>query len=103
MADNVLDEARTRLDGGNKWCKQRLYDGDKACVIGAISVTNRGRMFRALRAVDAVVREQYPDRAGISGLLTGVGDFNDHPDTTWADVDLVLDKAARRLDEQVEL
>jgi hypothetical protein len=48
------------------------------------------------------IAEQFPDRAAFPAAISTVWQFNDHPDTTWADVDLVLDKAARRWDEQVQ-
>lgn len=44
-------------------------------------------------AVRDVISEQFPDRAVM------VHNFNDHPDTTFADVELVLEKAQIRLDE----
>lgn len=43
-----------------------------------------------------VIDEQFPDRP-----MSVVG-FNDHKDTTFADVELVLEKAALKLDEAVQ-
>jgi len=112
MADNVLDQARQRLDGGKKWCKGAFRKGDSRCLTGAICFASVNRDadsapmgFSAWFAVDDVIREQYPDR-GLdltqhTGLCVSIPAFNDHPDTTWADIDAVLDKAARRLDEQL--
>ena len=114
MADNVLDQARARLDGGNKWCKQRLYDKHgRACLVGAINeVSSHDIKLPHVEGVDCacersvaaavlndVIWEQYPQRSNI--FFHSVSYFNDHPDTTWADVEAVLDKAARRLDEQL--
>jgi hypothetical protein len=50
----------------------------------------------ACQIIAGVIREQYPERTGITerpfALLPR---FNDDPCTTWADIDLVLDKAQR--------
>ncbi len=48
-----------------------------------------------VRAVNHVIREQYPDRFG----AVGIARFNDHRETTVDDVVRVLEKAAARHDE----
>jgi len=105
MTDNVLDQARDRLDGGRAWCKNVDRDGQgRMCIVGAIGSLGLDQEgYQATRAVlEGVIAEQYPYRGihTIHGTVM-VSVFNDHPDTTWADVDVVLDKAARILDEQV--
>jgi hypothetical protein len=51
------------------------------------------------RVMQAVIAEQYPERwYGYSETVMG---FNDHRDTTFADIERVLEKTAVRLDEAV--
>ena len=109
MADNVLDQARARLDGGKKWQKYGLTGiYGRVCLVQALGEASRGSgvtLYKGLKAVIDVVAEQYPDR-GLDRndhprLGVSIPAFNDHPDTTWADIEAVLDKAARRLDEQL--
>jgi hypothetical protein len=52
----------------------------------------------AARTLDEVAGEQYPDRHYLG--LRPAAAFNDHPDTTWADVEVVLDKASVLWDER---
>ena len=106
--DNPIEKVRARLDGGRKWRKGQLGDYDdpnaSVCLRGAIySVI--GTTFAAANHRIAIeeplrdtIREQYPDRRDYSAA---VPTFNDHPDTTWADVELVLDKASIAWDETV--
>jgi len=106
MADNdgkVLDRARGRLQGGRLWHQGSLRGPDgSACLVGALldAATGQREVDRVAYLLGDVIQEQYPDLPGVAGSrLAALPTFNDHPDTTWADVDLVLDKAARRLDE----
>jgi len=110
MADNdgnVLDEARDRLDGGRKWHQGSMRGpGGGVCLVGALLDTARTQsdVDRASYLLGDVIQEQYPDLPGVTGSrLAALPTFNDHPDTVWADIELVLDKAARRLDEQDRL
>ena len=50
--------------------------------------TSRIRV-KTLRSLEAVVKEQYPDRAAHDSL-TVPASFNDHPDTTWEQVQMVF-------------
>lgn len=56
--------------------------------------------------VDAVAREQFPERFVRFGRELGadcpVWPFNDDPRTTFADVEAVMEKAAVRFDERVQ-
>jgi len=89
-----------RRDG---WCKGTvLNDSGERCLIGALKLSPFAHPWdsRIILIVDEVVREQFPDRiGGYKGRH--IADFNDHPDTTFADVELVLEKAQLRFDEQV--
>ena len=87
------------------WCQGSGEDWDgRRCLVGAVCAVTEDEhtgTFAALDALNKVVREQYPHLSAPCIGHHNVVAFNDHPDTTWADVDLVLDKAARRLDEQL--
>lgn len=104
--DNPIEAVRARLDGGRKWHKGGWGDGaGNVCLLGAvIELNDTCDVTAEERLLSEVVTEQYADRLpglGVDGVRL-VPEFNDHPDTTWPDVDLVLDKAARRWDEQVQ-
>lgn len=49
--------------------------------------------------LDKIVMEQYWGRA-IRGSMTHIPNFNDHPDTTFTDVERVLEKAAVKWEEE---
>lgn len=50
-------------------------------------------------AMMAVIVEQFPDRIRSNSSIYQVADFNNHKDTTFEDVQRVLEKAAIRTDE----
>jgi hypothetical protein len=99
---NPIEQVRERLDGGRKWCKRSLADDDGSfCLIGAAVRQQPLLVVRSVPLIVAVVQEQYPDRVAWFAVGGGVvSSFNDHPDTTWADVDAVLDKASVLWDER---
>lgn len=85
-----------RRDG---WCKGTagLPDMPK-CIIGAAMCA--GADVHDQRALDEVACEQYTDRLNHERLRPAAA-FNDHPDTTFEDVERVLEKAAiRRLEQE---
>lgn len=102
---NPIEEARAVLRNGQGWTKGTLDNGSGSyCLVGAcyeIEAFYNGAFttFDVVVPIEAVVLEQYPDR--VRGMMAPVVNFNDHPDTTWADVDRVLDKAAVRWEERV--
>ena len=52
------------------------------------------------RLISEVIEEQFPERRMPSdGYASAIPSFNDHPATTWSDVDLVLHKAALLAEE----
>lgn len=91
MSDTKLWEALEllRRDG---WYKGPAM-GKAKCTAVACYMAGAQRDFAVVRAV---VMEQFPDRGNGS-----IVDFNDHPDTTFEDIELVLTKAAIRRDEAV--
>ena len=108
---NTIREAIRVLNGAG-WAKQTFTDqAGRHCLQGAlfeahgVHATETERLGKAVRGVLAadvalvneVIRDQFPERFG----AVGVSRFNDHPETTEADVILVMEKAAVRKDEQV--
>jgi hypothetical protein len=110
MTNNPIEAVRARLDGGRKWHKGELgdVDGDgSVCVIGACQAVYwsgaKHDAYTDIRdTIAAVVLEQYRDRVRNVDLMTGgspIPSFNDHDATTFADVEVVLDKASVAWDE----
>lgn len=105
MTDNLTPLDVLRRDG---WCKD-IWRNEKGehCLMGAfIAAYNNDQMetwndaeWPGYDIVQDVVREQFPERGGL-GLSSEIL-FNNHPDTTFADVEMVLEKAQLRLDEAV--
>ncbi len=94
------------------WTKDAFTDeAGRHCLQGALYEAHRlalpvenqpgrpvpARLAEDLRLVNEVIDAQYPDRFG--GV--GASRFNDHPETTLADVLRVLEKAAVKRDELV--
>jgi hypothetical protein len=101
---------------GEHWIKGQLHNDERTafCLAGALQHMTRAenqvlrsidealavmhRLGRASAVISKVIAEQYPERRG-----RGMARFNDHPRTTWADVEAVLEKAEQRLDERSSL
>lgn len=84
-----------RRDG---WYKGGLQDARGArCINGALMVAPS-----SILHISGVILEQFPDRVKLyANGSPSIAFFNDHPDTTFADVELVLEKAQIRYDEAV--
>ena len=79
--------ARLRRHG---WCQHAYQDNQgRMCLLGAM-----GESFvncpPAEQVIEDIAREQFPARMPAGADFVN---FNDHPDTTFADVELVLEKA----------
>lgn len=127
----MLWEALDSLEEGNRWCKGSLRDSQgNTCFLGAISKV-QGRLtglalgempfFESypevtdpdIVAAAAVIREAYPDRIlrpeqqtstdKMSGDLGIIYNFNDHNDTEFDDVRVVMQKAAIQCEERADL
>ncbi len=99
MTANPFETMKARLAGGAKWIKGAERTDAGWCLYGAL-VEARYSTFGELNFLCEVAREQYPDRMNRPGIPT-ISQFNDHEDTTWPDIELVLEKTALRWDEQV--
>lgn len=84
---------------------------DAFCSVGLLSLAEQGEVHSRLgecgRVLADIIREQFPDRASwmsASGESTPesiIVGFNDHPDTTFADVERVFEKAEVAWDERI--
>ena len=116
---NKLETARNTLTGAQKWTQKKFSTpgGTRHCLLGAmygIDATNNGVDewdvdFAApeVRVLAEVIAEQYPERMcyGFCDVEDDasliVVSFNDHRDTSFADVDRVLDKAVVKSQELI--
>lgn len=102
----VEETLRAMLDGWteDKWVKGKGLDGDRVCVLNHARVVGGREQLLAVKAVmDETVQSHWPARnAGFRGFRgpANVTDFNDHPDTTFADVVALVEKAAAYAAEQ---
>lgn len=110
---NKIWDALDYLDGGKRWIKGNLYDDDGgrgSCLLGAFSrvgVSWASYDDIGINAVKDIIRDQYPERCNDSGGVPitstnfPIPNFNDHPDTIFDDVRVVMEKAAIKLDEAI--
>lgn len=106
MSGNPIDAIAERLDGGRLWIKGELgayFDPtESVCLVGSQcaldSVYTKFAMAAAACLIRDVICERYPQRFDDLDCWTQ-RDFNDHPDTTWEDVALVLKDASSRWTE----
>ena len=104
--ESKLREAKRILDS-NTWTKHVYFNVAHThfCLVGALAEVTEGGVVAVeshecedYRHIAEVIAEQYPERAGRFG---DIPTFNDHADTTRADIDLVLEKAIAKADEIV--
>jgi len=78
----------------DQWGKGRTFDAGRACLLGHLYLSGRRGVFSGhlYRSVSAL----FPERTGALGVVAG---FNDHPDTTFEDVQLVWKHAVHALEE----
>lgn len=90
--EKVLDRLREK-----GWCKDRL--GDKLgpnCLLGAAQAVGVfGYEWR--ETMGMLVQEHWPKFLGVQAPTVK---FNNHPDTTFSDVERVLEKAAVKWEEE---
>jgi hypothetical protein len=89
------------------WIKGQMYDRDASdisdasllpcCLYGALSVVVPPNYRMFVDVVMDTIYEQYSDRLRTGAIIP---DFNDHEDTTFEDVLLVLEKAEIKMQEQ---
>lgn len=91
--EGVLDRLREK-----GWRKDGLGDdeGPNCLYGGQIQSGADYNIFR--NVLTPIITDQYPDR--VCNDLTTIVPFNNHPDTTFADVERVLEKAAVKWEEE---
>lgn len=97
---NPVEAVKERLDNGRKWQKYHLglYQNPRAsvCLVGAIrGLDLDGRCRSSVHGpILEVIIEQFPE-----GNFDSIPMFNDDPETNWLRVEMVLDKAAIKWEE----
>jgi len=96
---NLIERVRNRLDGGRHWFQGGPVGLTEAgcggvCLLLALDQDDDHAYVVQTQLISHVIDEQFPDRNDRDGYSTPIPFFNDHPDTTWDDVDLVLHKAS---------
>jgi hypothetical protein len=87
------------------WCKGKMeLTTGQACLRGARRCTGGEIGTAGLRtsmtidlysAMILIIQAEFPGRIDPeSGVFSHVAEFNDHPETTWADLEMVLEKVA---------
>jgi hypothetical protein len=104
---NPIEMIRIRLDGGRHWYQGGPIGFSQAglpavCLLLALDQDDQRAYELQDRLISAVIEEQFPERRSLDdGYTSPIPSFNDHPATTWNDVDLVLHKATLMADELV--
>ena len=99
--EKVLD--RLREKGWHKGSYGTQFGPN--CLVGGIKIINglpttlRMISHPQVELLSNIIYEQFRDRA-VDGPMTCVPNFNDHPDTTFPDVERVLEKAAVKWEEE---
>lgn len=97
----VEETLRAMLDGWteDKWVKGIGARTGRVCVLNhARIVGGRERLLAVKAVMDETVQSHWPARS--FHFPTNAVGFNDHPDTTFADVVALVEKAAARAAEQ---
>lgn len=86
------------------WNKDILVNAEhEVCLWGAITMIRRASSALPETLKD-IIAEQFPERSHIDNdcpVSHFIMEFNDHADTTYTDVNTILDKASMRLEEMV--
>jgi hypothetical protein len=104
MTTAELLEATKAALTPDTWVKgnSQPWVGDDACLaVAFLRVTRTTWPCTSMDVLADVIREQYPDRipTGSYSNACNVFEFNDHPDTTLADVHAVIEKAIAKVSE----
>jgi hypothetical protein len=99
----VLVDARGHISGKNAWVKRRFQDGNRHCLVGALSLAcgspgfnvmnQTERRLARLLAEQLSPEEHWWMRLRFVTVRSRLMSFNDHPRTTHEDVLAVYDHA----------
>jgi hypothetical protein len=106
----ILMDARDRIADASRWLKHGFRDGDRHCLVAALSLASGSRSFddpnETERRLAKHLAKQVPLNRGFSKWMTlvsprsGLMAFNDHRRTRHDDVmglfDQAIDHAARK-------
>jgi hypothetical protein len=104
MDNNPFVDAKIIFDNAG-WTKGRMQGLDgRLCLMGSLLIADRKVYIDSLHALEPIIEEQYPDRFVKNHFNEKhiIAQFNDHPDTIFGDIEVVLEKAAIRWDEENE-
>lgn len=98
----ILVDARARIAGGNVWVKGRFEDGDRHCLVAALSLASGSRSFNIpnkteRRLARLLAKQLSPDlpwrmRSRLVPARSRLMSFNDYPRTRQGDVDALFDR-----------
>ena len=78
----------------DQWGQGRTFGAGRACLLGHMSRAGRRGAFAGYLLIS--IRALFPERTNDSAVVAA---FNDHPDTTFEDVQLVWKHAVHALEE----
>lgn len=88
-SENPFRQALEFLRGGEYWHKGDCFGGEdnsNACLLGVALRLNAPTSFELI--LQDVIAEQYPGRFRVwKDGSTSIPSFNDHPDTSWEDIE----------------
>lgn len=99
---NIIRQALAGVQG--HWCKDEMRDGyGNYCGLGHVArlthnSTQDERFEAAAEFMNAAAVDKFPNRAGLDSWLSSFANFNDHGETSEADVMAVMELAADRWD-----
>lgn len=107
----ILLDARDRISDREAWLKQCFKDGDRHCLVAALSLACESRSFnapnRTERRLARLLARQIPPespwwtRSWFVSARHCLMWFNDHPLTTHADVSALFDRTILALASKV--
>ncbi len=103
----ILADARARMSGENKWVKGRFEDGNRHCLVAALSLACGSRSFnipnkterRLARLLAKQLSADLPwrMRSRLVPARSRLMSFNDYPRTRQGDVDALFDRTISSL------
>jgi hypothetical protein len=107
----ILTDVRNRIADRRRWVQGAFWDGDRHCLVAALSVASQSHDFsrpnRLERRLAGILVQHLPRNAGLSKFLIfstarfRLTAFNDRRRTQHADVLALLDRAIEHLHTRV--
>jgi len=103
----LLTDARSRISNRKSWAQGRFQDGDRHCLVAALSLACGSRSFqmpnRTERRLARLIAKQIPlhapfmTRCGLIPARQRLMSLNDYPGTTHEDVLVLFDRTIGHL------